>query len=364
MNFLRRNRFWVALALLLIVSGLAFGAYAKMRAANTERADEIAGRQKELAKYAEGGQIVSEEWIDQARKRQGVWKEEIKQTRQLLMSQDDLVEQYFRDPDHPESREPLDSGIWKLVYQEKMHALTQKVQSSFPVVGKAPLIKKEYGQEWLEEEIMRAGEKQFWIQKYLVDALAALNEKQGEPVVEVFGGFQFLQQPERLLHPAHQRLFRPIPFRVRIATTFPDVPRVIHALREHKANFRVTGFEVVRSSLAGERERAKKTTAGPPPELTQPETQPAETEEKKEQEGPPRGALMSPDVPESVRQALQRLGVGPGGPTGAVPGAGPGERQAPEKPQEIEVEKPKKKQLPANLVDITIHGYVADFAGG
>jgi len=361
MDFITRNKFWIGVGLLVLVAGVAFGVlFVPVRARNSRQAADIRRKAESVADYKSSSRIVNEQWIQQAEQDAKKWQQEINQIRRQLETLDSAIEQMFKDPDNPQRDDPLEAGMWKMVYKDKVRALREAGERSFKVFGVDALATTEYGDEWPPSEEMRREEKKYWVQKHILDALAGLNQAKARPVVPVFDDFRFVQKPERLLHPSHNSIFRPIAFELRVASTFPNLPLLVHALLTSEANCQITSIEVERSERGGERRNVAQAQQL---EIEAPEVVAAEKQPRRPigmpmqppamaegEEGPP--AWLTMDVlmgqqapPPEVTGERERQPRGrPGRPT----------RRTRAEPEE-------EVQLPENLVDVTLKGYVLDY---
>jgi hypothetical protein len=277
----------------------------------------------------------------------------------MLAQTDRPIEQYFRDPDRPDRTEPLEAGMWKMVYAEKVRRLTRQVEESFALVGTAtPFNSRSYQDRWPPDEEMREAEKEYWIQEHIIGALAGLNEGADEPVVPVFDRLRFTKQPERFLHPSDGTVFRPIAFELEVGTTFPNVPRLLSTLMAGEVKLRITGLTMERSERSGPRKPA----GGELPEPTPP---PVGVPEARRPQERATGAPATSGVPDEVLKMFEERGISFGPPPEVAPGRPPSRTQpeerrtAPEAGEEAE----PTVELPANLIDVTIRGYVLDYTG-
>lgn len=272
MNMLKRNKIWVAFGVLVLVGSVALGFMAfRQSSANKRAREELQNQKEDLERYVSGEAVPGEQWIERAEDLREQWEAELNTVEQFLLQRDKLIETYFTAPNEGITEGPLEGGMWKRVYERKRTELTERLDRVFPVSGGNPLIFQSYGTEWPESEEMREQEKRYWIQYYLVDALASLNQRwieeraaatpmdglAAEPsvdkaVVMTFEMFDFGTEPEQLVDPSHDDLFEPIPFSLTVGTTFPDVPVVVGALLSSEISMEITGLRVQRA-VTGER---------------------------------------------------------------------------------------------------------------
>jgi len=360
-DFLVRNKFWLALGVLVLAAAVAFGAvFIPARSRNASRISDMKEKAAAVAEYASTGKVVNELWIAQEEELARNWQGEVEATREYLRERDSIIEQYFRAPDEPEREDLLESGTWKLVYKANIGKLREYVTKTFPVVGRRPVVEKEYGDIWLEPEDMRVEEKKYWIQKYAIEAIGALNEVEGKEIVPIYGAFEFLTQPERLLDGSHGTVFKPIPFRMVLSTSFSNVGRVQAALRRSKIAVEITGLEIERSQDAGKTVFRGEIGGGS-------REGPERRGEERRESSVPYGTR---ELPSHVMESLMREYQGNIPPEildevrrsyfGMSEGAASEDRRAPaarEAPGEEDVD----VHLPDGLVDVTIRGYVLDY---
>ncbi|MFO7956977.1 MAG: hypothetical protein R6X33_07730 [Candidatus Brocadiia bacterium] len=366
MDLITRNKFWIGVGLLVLVAGVAFGVFfVPVRAGNTRRAAEIRRKAQSVAEYKDKSGIVNQRWIEQAERSVEEWQEEIRQIGRKLETQDSAIEQLFKDPDNPGREDALEAGMWKMVYRENIRSLRETGRRAFKVFGDQALVTTEYGDEWPPSEEMRREEKKYWVQKLIVEALAGLNRESGRPVVPVFDSFSFVQEPERLLHPSHNNIFKPVPFEIRLASTFPNVPLVVHALLNSEANCQITSIQVERSDRAGERRNVAQAQHL---EVEAPEMQePEEPRRARRTSAPP---PIAPDAQQAGPPAwlTEEMLMGEQGPPPEVTGQRQREREPSRQPRarrpstrQQRAEPAEEVELPANLVDVTLKGYVLDY---
>lgn len=365
MDFITRNKFWIGVGLLVLVAGVAFGVFfVPVRAGNSRRAAEIRRKAESVAEYKGSSRVVNERWIQQAEQSAEQWQQEIQRIRRQLETQDSAIEQMFKDPDNPERKDSLEAGMWKMVYREHVRELRETARRAFKVFGEDALVTTQYGDEWPPSEEMRREEKKYWVQKLVVDTLSRLNEDRPRPVVPVFDSFSFVQKPERLLHPSHSNTFRPIAFELRLASTFPNVPLVVHALLNSEANYQITSIQVERSDRAGERRNVAQAQHL---EVEAPEMQ--EPEEPRRDRRTPVSPPTAPDAQQDGPPAwlTMEMLMGEQAPPPEVTGQRQRQREPSRQPsarsraRQRRAEPEGKVELPANLVDVTLKGYVLDY---
>jgi len=177
---------------------------------------------------------------------------------------------------------PLNPGIWRRAYESRMDGLYDELRTRFFILGADALDKVDYSDPEVlapDEQEMRDQEKAYWIQRYAVKAIAALNPEYSldrlypleakaldalgedgekpEPVdpetftVPVFHTFRFIGAPERLMHYSHGRYYRTIGFQISVALKFQDVPELLRALLENEASFQLTSLDVAHYPRSG-----------------------------------------------------------------------------------------------------------------
>jgi hypothetical protein len=170
---------------------------------------------------------------------------------------------------------------------------------------------------------MREGEKRYWVQKGIVDAIGEVNKAQ--MIVPVFESFVFSTKPERYMHPSHKDSFKCVAFQLRVVMEFKNVPIFLEDLVNSPLKPEVTSVSL---SRGGQTARAASAAA--------PSTS------------------ASPFVPEGMtleewqarQEAMQRTAGG-----GTVRGATPGIPKPEEGPQLHMV----------NPLNVVINGYVPDY---
>lgn len=374
MEFIMRMKFWIALGLLVLVSGVVFGVwFVPARGKSSSLMDDWQQKADEVHTLAQQPRAPNQEAISQARGLKDDYERDLQQVMQKLQERDRLLERYIPDP-ADSSEKAVEPGKWKGIYDEQMTALEEDIRKSFAVASQGLVVRKYYGDDWPSAEEMRREAKRYWMQRYLMQSLAEANDER--MVVPVLSGFAFVDRPERLLHPSHGQLFRPWAFELVIATEFQDLPLVLEKLLQCEVGVSITSVQMDRRSegigtsaaqlaqsraAAREREQpaARRRTAapvrmtGPPPGVVMGRPAGIPT-------GPPPGIRMGP--PPGVR-----MGPPPGtmmGPrSGSIRSGGRGatgarrpsvglRRAAAEESVSIESKK---------LLTVTIRGYVEDY---
>jgi hypothetical protein len=160
------------------------------------------------------------------------------------------------------------TGLWKGVYATRVGQLRSVMQENFLGYGENCLDVASYTQGYVPTETeMQWQEEAYWIQRYVVDALAGLNNVPQESpvmtederlsirrqrleedryVVPLLRSVRFAPQPERMLHYSHSESFRPLPIDVTLIMSSRYLNLLHHALVEEVPTLEVTGFRVNR----------------------------------------------------------------------------------------------------------------------
>lgn len=375
MEFIMRMKFWIALGLLVLVSGVVFGVwFVPARGKSSSLMDDWERKAGEVHTLAQQPRAPNQEAIGQARGLKDDYERDLQQVMQKLQERDRLLERYIPDP-ADNSEKAVEPGKWKGIYDEQMTALDEDIRKSFAVASQGLVVRKYYGDDWPPVDEMRREAKRYWMQRYLMQSLAEANDER--MVVPVLTSFAFVEKPERLLHPSHGELFRPWAFELVIATEFQDLPLVLEKLLQCEVGVSITSVQMDRRSegigtsaaqlaqsraAAREREQpaarsrtvAPVRAAGPPPGVTMGRPAGIPT-------GPPPGIRMGPPPgirmgpPPGARMGPRagsiRSSGGRGATGGRRPSVGP-RRAAAEESASIESKK---------LLTVTIRGYVEDY---
>ncbi len=374
MDFIVRMKFWVAVGALVLISGVVFGVWF-VPAGRKNHAQMAAWKQKadNVASFAQKERIPGAQDVQNLGDLAAAYKSDLAAITEGLAKEDALLEQHFVDA---ETGDELSPGTWKVVYGEKMDALEEEIHKSFLSTPDQPILRKFYGTEWPDQQEMRQEEKQYWVQKYIMEALAASNKVR--MVVPVFSQLQLVDRPERLLHPSEGQLFEPRAFQIEIATDYKSLPLVLSKLLECQVPLDITGLQIERRSLPALSTRAREKPAQQPGAPAGAAPAPAGVPAGPPAvipAGPPPGVMGGPP-PEALAAARAAAEAGAAraraaaptgpmgfgmptgvrGPTGAGrppsgarrttrPGAAPGEAG----------------EIPGRLVTVTITGYVLDY---
>ncbi len=316
MGALLRAKLWIGLGLILVVSLLLFllGAMPRMRS-NNQLLQALTARAEELERFTKAGS-KNELWIDQQKDIANKLQEQVHAIESRLLERDALLERRFDDPEY-EKEGPLEYGRWMFVYKHNMTALREKLAKSVTLVTVPdPLVEARLGLVWLSVNDMHQLEKQYWMQKAIVDAIADLNAEARR--VPVFGGFRFLGRPERYMSPSHMVNFTCAAFGLDVVMDPKFLPALLQKLLEAPDERAPLGIELTSITIS-------------------------------RHVGGLQGQASSP--------SMQRTGYAPFGPEGleAPMKEGPGlEEQAGLEPETAEA-------LPDKMVAVHIVGYVPDY---
>ncbi len=373
-NFLKQNKFWFALGLLVIIAGATFGAvFLPSRGQSEELTHQVQSKAQKVSSYRSGAKAVNREWIENAKRQQELWQKELQEVDQLLSQRYQWLGGHFQDPDNPGQDQLLAPEMWLMVHADKVEEMQQLLKENFPDASSAMLPLGRHGPASSPSPVqMLQEETRYWVLQAIVEALGALNKGADEPVIDTLEDIAFAGEPERLLHPSHDSVFKPVAYQVRLTTTFPQVPGVLYSMLSARPGFYITSFSLRRASGKGER-RAPAPAAGGAPSGGAPSGgvpsggAPSGLPVGGVPSGGGRGggAGMPAFVANLIRQQAQR-GTAASAPGGqAAPRQSRPSRQA--KPQaeqkKSEQEQKPARDLPENLVEVTIRGYVTDYVG-
>jgi hypothetical protein len=216
--------------------------------------------------------------------------------------------------------------------------------------------------------MIRAVEKDFWVQKYVVGALMKLNEGE-EKIVPEFTMFDFTEAvPARLIHPSHARMFKAIGFQLKLAAQFQNVPRVVEGLLQSEVGIYVTKLKITRAEGEGRRRHmvVAAPTAGAGPQRAAAPTAAATREQPPSNAQARRRAEKTASAQSHMEMmAAEKMAEREGSFGAPQPGAAAAAAKVESK---AVLEGPKQVQATGqgeivfdNLVDVTIYGYVVDF---
>jgi hypothetical protein len=373
MDFVKRMKFWIGVGLLVLVSGVVFGVWFLPARARSGRGaaswrEKVQGVES-MATPQGLEQLHSEADVQSAEQVKEQLEQQLSRAKEMVAEQDRLLEDHIPDPDTGEcvTRE---GGAWKLIYGKQMENLEADIRKSFVVAPTGLVRAKSYGDAWPGEEEMKTESKNYWVQRYVLEALAAANSKR--MVVPILNGFRLVDKPDRLLHPTHATMYQLHPFEIQIATEFPSIPFVLEQLLKCKVGVAVTGLDVERRErLAAAASPGVRGPAGPAvaPRVGPPAGVPT---------GPPAGVQLGP--PPGIR-----MGPPPGTRMGPPPGIRMGPSFAPSAPTggsrvatggrwtatTAPARQPAQaaaapsgaaaEALAGALVNVTIRGYVLDY---
>jgi hypothetical protein len=242
MEFVRRMKFWIGLGILVLAGGVVLGVWFvptwRANAASMSNWEETVGDVQGLDEMTlhNGHDVKSAQDLTQALQKQ------LEEAEKALQAKTAILRQYLPDPDTGGPGKPLEGGLWKDAYERNMDDLEQGVRESFLTVGGDIILRQYWGEGWPTQEEMRDEAKLYWLQRYLLEALASANEDR--MVVPTLSGFSLFASLDRLLNPSHGQLFRPVGFQMVITTELESVPMVLQKLLEAKVGVVVTTLYV------------------------------------------------------------------------------------------------------------------------
>ncbi|MFW6044326.1 MAG: hypothetical protein ACOCR1_01150 [Planctomycetota bacterium] len=250
MEFLVRMKFWIGLAVAMIVTVVLFvvGPARGMRE-NADRLDELQGRADDLQGYAREG-VKNEKWVQQQEALREAMEEQLDEIQEKFRERDAVLERFLRDPDSGEEG-PLSFGRFPAAYDEQMDSLAEELENSVMVAeSDDPLVRTELGSEWQPQPVLHGYEKQVWVQEAIVEAISEVNAN--ATVVPVFISFEFKDEPDRYMAAAHeQEIFEVIPFELEVAMEFEFVTLFLRELMEADLAPELTTVQFSRYSLEG-----------------------------------------------------------------------------------------------------------------
>ncbi len=250
-DFVVKKAFWIGMGLVVVAGGLLFMFVGRpAMAENNERHSNLNSRASKLQSYAQSEYIKNESWVDRAKRLQDRYKQEEEQVTNYLVQRDNQqLEKRFEDPDNPQSE--LGRTDWKMVYQDKMEQLRERLRKNVLLVNpQQALIQEQFDVSVPTRLQIRYAEKRFWIQQAIVDCLTKLNA--ARPVIPRFEYFQFTEMPRRLMSQAHTEDFKPRAFEINVRCEFDNVPRLIHELLKHPIGLEVTEVLTMRGQRGGQ----------------------------------------------------------------------------------------------------------------
>ena len=353
MGFLVRNKFWVGVALVVVVAVfLVVLMGIPAMGANRRTTQELEGRRDTLSGYAKAQYVKNPSWAVAVENRKGGYLGQLEEVKSYLADRDKILEKMFEDPEHPETAPPLGPTRWKTVYSNLMDGLTEKLEERVVRLGSMPLERADYRDLWPTEQEMHQQEKFYWLQKAIVDTMAKLNA--AREVVPVFFEFRISGPAERLLSPAHGEKFRPIPWQLRVGLEFENLPRLLYELLDNELGLELTGMSVTRSITppAGGA-RTAETAVSRPGGMRVPGSG----------VGVPTGAGYGLEaMPGAGMEAWMREGAGMMGPLPPGAGMGPREMRPAFGVPGTGIEE-VREVLSKTLVEVTLRGYLPDYIG-
>ena len=258
MEFIKRMKVWIALGLLVAASGVVLGFwFVPARSESSKKLSELRGDKEKVATLVSKQAVHGEPDVKAIEQTKQQLEAQLAKARQLLLERDALLEEYI--PDENGVKEPREPGAWKLVYDERMNALEDEIRRVFPNSPSGPIVvRKHWGDEWPTPEEVRRETKNDWIQYYLFQALAKVNDLR--VVIPTLRSFSMPEQPERLLDTGEENMFRPWPFEFEIATEFQNLPLVLNELLRCRISVNVTGLKVDRRPIVLVKAKGQETT--------------------------------------------------------------------------------------------------------
>jgi hypothetical protein len=355
MEYVKKYRFWIVVGLLVVVSGVVFAVgFLPTREQNAQKMAEWRSKAQDARDLAKKDQRTEGD-VEQAQELKGEYQQDWNQLRSMLAERVKMLDQYIPDP-QTGRQAPLEGGDWKFVYTGAMEALEDEICKSFGSAA-SPLIEvKDYATIWPEPVEMRAQATNYWLQRYLLQALASVNDVR--TVVPSLEGFGFRTSVERVLHPAHSEFFTPVGFTLDVTAKFGDIPVVLDHLLRCEVPVSVTSIAVSREGAGSGRGAAGAAA------------RPSAGRSRRRRSGPPAidfGAQAAARAREAAerarREAMARVGrTMPTGPTGPGVRGRPTGPTGPLAPTAPAVPEPAQTERPT-LVSVSIRGYILQPAG-
>jgi len=243
MEEIKRLKFWIALGLLVLASGVVLGVW--FVPARKESVSCLSDWQTKLAKvksYQDKKEKLGRPDVSAAQELQQKYAQQLEEAKQILAQQDKLLEDYI--PDLDGTRKPLDPGTWKEIYKAQMDALEDDVQTSFPSAPSSVVSQTDFGFRWPTPEEMREEAKRYWVQRYLLEAICEVNRV--SVVIPALKSFNLVNRPDRLLTTDDATMFTPIAFEFAFSTEFESLPMILHKLLQCKVGLNITTVDVKR----------------------------------------------------------------------------------------------------------------------
>jgi hypothetical protein len=259
MDAIKRLKFWIGLGLMVVASGVVLGVwFMPAKKVSASSLSDWRSKEQKVMSY-QSKTVHGMPDIGAVEDLKKDYDQQLGQARQLLAEWDKLLEDYI--PDQNDVRRQLDPGTWKTAYYAQMDALEEDVQSSFPSAPANIVQRVDFGDIWPTAEEMAQEAKNYWVQYYLLHAIARVNEV--SDVIPTLKSFALVDRPDRLLSADDATMFRPIAFEFQFATEFKNVPMVLHDLLQCQVPVSVTTVSMKRrAKVSLKAEQGGATTGG------------------------------------------------------------------------------------------------------
>ncbi len=255
MDLIIRKKFWFAIGLVALIALLVvlFG-WLPRRRGNDREFGKLEDKAADLEKHKKEG-VKNELWIEQEKGLAQDAQKQLGRVRQVLAEYDTGLEQWFKEnPDALTEARPQ-PGMWIIVHDQMVAELRKELQESVDRMGSNALKFRQFPFIWPLPAEMYREEKNYWIQKAVVETIAELNK--GQKIVPVFHSFVFTAAPDRNMQSSHGKEFRCISFCLRVSMEDRYVPRLLEQLLKAPLAFEITSLTVARGRQDQIRERVR-----------------------------------------------------------------------------------------------------------
>ncbi|NLW49454.1 MAG: hypothetical protein GXY85_01240 [Candidatus Brocadiaceae bacterium] len=245
MDMIRRMKFWIALGLLVVVSGVVLGVwYRDARETSAREASDFQSKVQRAKSFSTKSDIRSPLDVQAVAEAQKQYEEQLRMANELLAEKGKLLEQHI--PDRNGEIRPVAAHEWKDVYDYQMRRLEEDVQANFPIAPQTVVVSATLGDDYPTPDIRRAETKRYWVQRYLLQAMIKVNRD--SDVIPTLKSFTFGGRPDRLLSADDATMFQPIAFEFEFAIEYRNLPMVIGKLLECEVPVAVTTVSMKRRS--------------------------------------------------------------------------------------------------------------------
>ena len=246
METILRLKFWLAMGLVvtaglgLLVVGIIQGAENRTMASAID---------KDLQKVEGIQEVKNPLWADREKKLTANYEKQLNDIEAELSVPDVTLDRRFDEESDPD--EPRKFGEWRHIYPKKANELRERLVNAVDEISSAPLTFHSVPSTWMENNVMAAWEKEYWLQEVIVRAIERTNRGLSDNRrVLYFGTLKFAGSAAVPMRKAHSSGFRCHGFTFDVHMRYMDVPSLLEQLLRDPLHIEITSVYMTNASKA------------------------------------------------------------------------------------------------------------------